>query len=93
MLVDSAVVDGLKPAMYYSRGEGGAFYSALAAEEELATSTDTSAPTASADLHRRAEHANEAREEGEEELARDVDVREEERNRKVNAREGSAGFP
>lgn len=35
VLIDLAVVQGKRVAQYWSRGEGGAFYGALAAEEEL----------------------------------------------------------
>lgn len=91
MLVDSAVVDGEKPAMYYSRGEGGAFYSALAAEEELAT-TSGQQDGKLASTHR-TRGAPEDASEDEGELFRDVDAREEERNGNINARAGSARFP
>lgn len=82
--MDSAVVEGKKPAVYFSRGDGGAFYSALAAEEELDSKSTTS--------YRTNEPAGIESSE-EEALAADVDTREDERNRKINARGGIPGFP
>jgi hypothetical protein len=85
VLVDSAVVEGKKPAAYFSRGEGGAFYSALAVEELDSNPTNrglkSQSSTSAAGLSE------------EEELARDVAAREDERNGRVNARGGSPGFP
>lgn len=72
------MVEGKKPAAYFSRGEGGAFYSALAAEEELDSSRSASSTGGLSE---------------EEELSRDVEAREEERNRRIDARGGSPGFP
>jgi hypothetical protein len=83
VLVDSDVVQSKKPAAYFSRGEGGAFYSALAAEEELHSTSTTGRPT-----NTLAGGLSE-----EEELARDVDAREDERIRRVNPRGGSQGIP
>ena len=84
MLVDSAVVEGKKPAAYFSRGEGGAFYSALAVEELDSNLTNRGprghSSTGVAGLSE------------EDELARDVAAREEERNRRVNPRGGSPGI-
>lgn len=131
MLVDAEVVDGIKPAVYYSRGEGGAFYSALAAEEELENSgaklsednanssssfdsllnSSSQEPSSTKPLSksrnsnqahaqasalarkRQVEDAAAVARREEDELVRDVERREAERNRKVNPRGGSAGFP
>lgn len=90
VLVDSAVVGGEKPAAYFSRGEGGAFYSALAMEEELnwnPTQTNGGPTSQSSGTAETGELSEE------EQLARDIEAREDERNRKVNARNGSPGFP
>lgn len=98
-------MDGVKPAAYYSRGEGGAFYSALAAEEDAdllanpslsATSTFSSSsvsPFVSSTPKTREVLRKSEVDEEDKELAKEVDARENERNRRVNPRGGSPGFP
>ena len=84
------MVNGEKPAAYFSRGEGGAFYSALAMEEELNwNSTQTNGGSAS----QSSATAETVELSEDEQLTRDVETREDERNRRVNARNGSPGFP
>lgn len=91
-------MSGSKPAAYYSRGEGGAFYSALAAEEEADAASDLTLPSSSStnSSSSAVRNSNEDalfQDETEEELTRDVEAREAERARRVNPRGGSAGFP
>ncbi|KAF8315875.1 P-loop containing nucleoside triphosphate hydrolase protein [Clavulina sp. PMI_390] len=96
VLVDHEVVQGLKPAMYFSRGEGGAFYSALAAAEEEVFGPSSSSSSSAAKTVTTGEDEGKLRgaEEEDEELRREVAAREDERNRKVDARGGEGGgFP
>ncbi|KAF8331878.1 P-loop containing nucleoside triphosphate hydrolase protein [Cantharellus anzutake] len=83
VLVDLATVKGERPASYWSRGEGGAFYSALASEEEW----DARQRGASLDASQ-----NNAEPDIDPEVLKDVQAREAEKNsRKV--RSGSGSFP
>jgi hypothetical protein len=92
VLVDLDVVNGHKPAAYFSRGEGGSFYSALAAEEERENAGASSRPLDESPSHTLPHSlANKPTRltEEDEELERELREREEERSRRSNARGGS----
>jgi hypothetical protein len=73
VLIDQAVVKGEREALYYSRGQGGLFYSALAAEEEK-------------DAKERGEIPPVENGDSEEELMKEVRLREAERDSSRKAR-------
>lgn len=93
VLVDLSVVLGQRPAQYWARGEGGAFYSALSAEEALAPSDPSTAGGRTSPSSR-----SPLVDEGELELQREVKEREGERERnlkekaRARGRRGGVGF-